>query len=90
MPRKPRHLTIAEKRDFFSMIARDKTGEFSTADKFKAIIEDTKLFELEIDLASAQQKREEEEEAARRQTLTGLNSLLAHLPPPIAETPCDS
>lgn len=90
MPRKPRHLTIAEKRDFFTMIARDKTGEFSTADKFKAIVEDTKLFQLEHDLAAAQAKREEEEQALQRQQATGWSAhLLEHLPPPLSETPCD-
>ena len=84
MPRKPRHLTIAEKRDFFTMIARDKSGEFSTADKFKAIVEDTKLFQLEHDLAAAQAKREEEEKALQRQqAISWPAHLLEHLPPPL-------
>lgn len=84
MPRKPRHLTIAEKRDFFTMIARDKSGEFSTADKFKAIVEDTKLFQLEHDLAAAQAKREEEAAALQRQQATSWPThLLEHLPPPL-------
>lgn len=90
MPRKPRHLTIAEKRDFFTAIARDKTNEFSTADKFKAIVEDTKLFQLELELEESKLKRAEEAEAVRSQSQFTLPShLLQHLPPPISETPCD-
>ena len=68
------------------MIARDKTGEFSTADKFKAIVEDTKLFQLEHDLAAAQAKREEEEQALQRQQATSWPAhLLEHLPPPLKQ-----
>ena len=90
MPRKPRHLTISEKRDFFTTIARDTSGEFSTADKFKAIVEDTKLFQLELELEESKLKRKEEAEAVRRQSQFTLPShLLQHLPPPISETPCD-
>ena len=90
MPRKPRHLTIAEKRDFFTAIARDTTNEFSTADKFKAIVEDTKLFQLELELEESKLKREEEAEAVRRQSQINFPShLLQHLPPPISSTPCD-
>lgn len=90
MPRKPRHLTIAEKRDFFTAIARDTTNEFTTADKFKAIVEDTKLFQLELELEESKRKRAEEAEAVRRQSQITLPShLLQHLPPPISETPCD-
>lgn len=90
MPRKPRHLTIAEKRDFFTAIARDTTNEFTTADKFKAIVEDTKLFQLELELEESKRKRAEEAEAVRRQSPFTLPShLLQHLPPPISETPCD-
>lgn len=90
MPRKPRHLTIAEKRDFFTSIARDTSGEFTTADKFKAIVEDTKLFQLEMEIEETKLQRAEEAEAVRRQSQFTLPShLLAHLPPPISETPCD-
>lgn len=84
MPRKPRHLTIAEKRDFFTMIARDKSGEFTVSDKFKAIVEDTKLFQLEHDLAAAQAKREEEAAALQRQqAISWPAHLMEHLPPPL-------
>lgn len=89
MPRKSRHLTIAEKRDFFAKIARDTTGEFSMADKFKAIVEDTKTFQIELDLAAAQAKREEEARALERQPLGIPAGILQHLPPPISSTPCD-
>lgn len=90
MPRKPRHLTIAEKRDFFTAIARDTTNEFSTADKFKAIVEDTKLFQLELELEESKLKSAKEAEAVRRQSQINFPShLLQHLPPPISETPCD-
>lgn len=90
MPRKPRHLTISEKRDFFTSIARDTSGEFTTSDKFKAIVEDTKLFQLELELEESRLKRAEEAEAARRQSQFHVPSyLLQHLPPPISSTPCD-
>lgn len=90
MPRKPRHLTIAEKRDFFTAIARDTTNEFTVTDKFKAIVEDTKLFQLELELEESKLKRAEEAEAVRKQSQYTLPShILAHLPPPISSTPCD-
>lgn len=90
MPRKSRHLTIKEKRDFFALIARDTSGEFSMSDKFKAIVEDTKHFQLELDLAAAQEKREEEAAALQRQREVGIPyEILRHLPPPISSTPCD-
>ena len=84
MPRKPRHLTIAEKRDFFCKIARDNTDFYTMSDKFKAIVEDTKLFQLQLDLAAMQEKREEEAKALeRQQNMPGLYSILQHLPPPL-------
>lgn len=90
MPRKPRHLTISEKRDFFTYIARDTSGDFTTADKFKAIVEDTKLFQLEMELEESKLKREEEAKALeRQQNMPGLYSILQHLPPPLSSTPCD-
>ena len=86
MPRKPRHLTISEKRDFFTAIARDTSGEFTTADKFKAIVEDTKLFQLELELEESKLKRAEEAEAVRKQSQINFpDHLLQFLPPPIEE-----
>lgn len=46
-PEKPhRFLTIAEKREWLARIFRDTTGEYTDADKFKAMVEDTRLAEL--------------------------------------------
>ncbi len=44
---KPQHLTLAEKRDWLAGIFRDESGEYSQADKFKAMVEDTRLAQLE-------------------------------------------
>ncbi len=40
---KRRHLTIDEKRDWLAGIFRDESGDYSQADKFKAMAEDTRL-----------------------------------------------
>ena len=45
--RKKRHLTIDEKRDWLARIFRDESGDFSQADKFKALAEDTRLAQLQ-------------------------------------------
>lgn len=37
-------LSIAEKRTWLARIFRDTTGGYTDADKFKAMVEDTKLF----------------------------------------------
>ncbi len=68
---KPRHLTLAEKRDWLAGIFRDESGEYSQADKFKAMAEDTRLAQLE-------------EEAAQPQEAKGPpENLLDMLPPPM-------
>lgn len=41
-----RFLTIEEKRAWLARIFRDTTGNYSEADKFKAMREDTRLIEL--------------------------------------------
>ncbi len=70
-----RHLTIDEKRDWLADIFRDESGEYSQGDKFKAMIEDTKLAMM---LAEEEKKKAEKTEAA-----PGINHMiLAHLPPP--------
>ena len=70
-----RHLTIDEKRDWLAVIFRDTGGEYSQGDKFKAMIEDTKLAMM---LAE-----EEKKEAEKQETPPSINhSILAHLPPP--------
>lgn len=45
-PEHPQFLTIAEKRAWLACIFRDTTGEYTDADKFKAMREDTRLLEL--------------------------------------------
>ncbi len=49
---KKRHLTLAEKRDWLANIFRDESGEYSQADKFKAMVEDTRLAQLEEEKVS--------------------------------------
>ncbi|MBR5887856.1 MAG: hypothetical protein IKZ07_06570 [Akkermansia sp.] len=44
---KERHLTIEEKRDWLAGIFRDVSGDYSQADKFKAMAEDTRLAQLQ-------------------------------------------
>lgn len=69
--RKKKHLTIEEKRDWLATIFRDTSGEFSQGDKFKAMVEDTRLAELQ-------------EAKTTRQEPTAPNPLhlLDQLPPP--------
>ncbi len=71
---KTRHLTVSEKRDWLAGIFRDESGEYSQADKFKAMAEDTRLAQLE------------EEKAAPPPAAKGPPpGLLEMLPPPEAE-----
>lgn len=67
---KHKHLTIDEKRDWLADIFRDMSGEFSQTDKFKAMVEDTRLAELQ------------EEKKARKTTRTPEIDLIEQLPPP--------
>lgn len=70
-----RHLTIAEKRDWLAHVFRDEHGEYSQADKFKAMVEDTRLAELE---------KEKEKTPAAGATPGGLSAdMLEFLPPPL-------
>ncbi len=48
---KSRHLTLSEKRDWLAGIFRDESGEYSQADKFKAMAEDTRLAQLQEEKA---------------------------------------
>ena len=72
--KKKKHLTIDEKRDWLANIFRDESGEYSKADKFKAMAEDTRLAQL----------LEEQKEAAHKSAPEQLDFplLSAHLPPP--------
>lgn len=72
---KKKYLTIEEKRSWLADIFRDSTGEYSQADKFKAMIEDTRLAML---------AEEADKPDPRQLSLPGIPpELLAHLPPPL-------
>ncbi len=72
--KRARHLTIDEKRDWLADIFRDTGGEYSQSDKFKAMVEDTKLALMMA-----------EEEQAEKKASAGISqideSILARLPP---------
>lgn len=69
-------LSVEEKRSWLASIFRDTSGEYSQADKFKAMIEDTRLAMLES---------ENEKAATPAQPFSGIPaSLLEHLPPPLS------
>ena len=77
--RKQRHLTIDEKRDWLASIFRDASGDFSQADKFKALAEDTRLAQLQDEKAQAN--------ATRDSTAQEPLPLLADmLPPPMEKS----
>ena len=79
--RKKRHLTIDEKRDWLAQIFRDASGDYSQADKFKALAEDTRLAQLQTEQAQGDATRD----AATRQQ--ALPPLLAELLPPAMNEP---
>lgn len=68
--KRSRHLSIEEKRDWLATVFRDENGEFSAAEKFKALTEDTKLAGLQ-----------REAEGAPGEELFTLESLNRDLPP---------
>lgn len=71
---KKKYLSVDEKRSWLADIFRDASGEYSQADKFKAMIEDTRLAML----------AEEKAKPAQQATLPGIPAeLLSHLPPPL-------
>lgn len=73
--RKKRHLTIEEKRDWLASIFRDESGDFSQADKFKAMTEDTRLAQL-------QEEKENNNSTASPHPTRDVPALLAELLPP--------
>ncbi len=75
--RKKRHLSIEEKRDWLAYVFRDESGEFSQADKFKAMAEDTRLAVLQAEQKAAEQA------AAPRPASAALPDILDFLPPPL-------
>lgn len=70
-----KHLSIKEKRDWLADIFRDESGEFSQSEKFKAMVEDTRLAML------PEQKSSDKNPSTPFASL----ELLAHLPPPLKE-----
>lgn len=74
--RRKRHLSIEEKRDWLAFVFRDESGEFSQADKFKAMAEDTRLAVLQAEQKAAEQ-------AAAPQPTAALPDILDFLPPPL-------
>lgn len=75
---KKRFLSIEEKRSWLADIFRDTAGEYSQADKFKAMIEDTRLAMLAEETARP---------ASQQATLPGIpRELLEHLPPPLSQS----
>lgn len=83
--RKTAHLSLDEKRRWLAAVFRDDSGEYSQADKFKALAEDTRL-------AILQQEAEKQQSASEDPVAPEL-PLLQSLPPPqlpgetAAETP---
>lgn len=74
---KKKFLSIDEKRSWLADIFRDASGEYSQADKFKAMSEDTRLALLAEEKAAA---------APQQPVLPGIPpELLAYLPPPVSE-----
>ncbi len=73
--RKKRHLSIEEKRDWLAYVFRDESGEFSQADKFKAMAEDTRLAVLQAEQKAAEQ--------AAAPASAALPDILDFLPPPL-------
>ncbi len=67
-------LSIREKRLWLAEIFRNNSGEYSQADQFKALVEDTKL--------AAIQEEEEHHEEKHRTDRDSLLHLLSTLPPP--------
>ncbi|MBE6419244.1 MAG: hypothetical protein E7031_03860 [Akkermansiaceae bacterium] len=85
--RKKRHLSIDEKRDWLAVIFRDDSGEFSQADKFKALAEDTKLAQLQ---AEADAKAASPAEQKSSPSADEILQLLSFLPPPLDPAALDN
>lgn len=69
-------LSTEEKRRWLARVFRDTDGEYSQADKFKALVEDTKLAALQQE--EKELKRRQEEDPAMQDPLL---ALLRSLPP---------
>ncbi|MFI3243229.1 MAG: hypothetical protein R3Y56_03130 [Akkermansia sp.] len=73
---KRKHLSIKEKRDWLAGIFRDESGEFSQSEKFKAMVEDTRLAMLPEQKSS---------EPSKSGAIFPSLEILSHLPPPLKE-----
>lgn len=73
--RKTAHLSLDEKRRWLAAVFRDESGEYTQADKFKALTEDTRL-------AVLQQEAEKERQTATETPVAPELPLLQSLPPP--------
>ncbi len=71
-----KHLSISEKRDWLASLFRDTTGEISQAEKFKAMVEDTRLAMLSEEKAASKSPKTSKEDAPQMQLI----ELLSHLP----------
>lgn len=69
-------LSTEEKRRWLARVFRDTDGEYSQADKFKALVEDTKLAALQQE--EEELKRRQEKDPAMQDPLL---ALLRSLPP---------
>lgn len=69
-------LSMEEKRRWLARVFRDEDGEYSQADKFKALVEDTKLAALQQE--EEEFKRQREMGAAPQDPIL---ALLQSLPP---------
>lgn len=77
---------MREKRDFMARVVRDDSGEFTMSEKFKAIVEDTKLAELDAAAAKAEEDAAAAAAAAAAKLPPEagiLEQLDALLPPPL-------
>ncbi len=71
-----KHLSISEKRDWLASLFRDTTGEISQAEKFKAMVEDTRLAMLSEEKAASKSSKADKSDEPQIQLI----ELLSHLP----------
>lgn len=64
----PQFLTIVEKRAWLARIFRDTSGEYTDADKFKAMLEDTELMLISQNKLTTPRKRNKKYRNARQST----------------------
>ncbi len=74
---KKNHLSISEKRDWLASLFRDNTGEISQAEKFKAMVEDTRL-------AMLTEEKNSSDKSPPKVPAEDTFSLFDYLPAPLA------